>query len=138
MEQKMEEVVRSSELREMQRKIVSTTALWFRGSGWRALSGSAAASRVARARLSDREGLGGSGRFGLAISDAGRDTARQRRFDGGRAAPMLASGSSRREARGWPWHGAQAARVQETRTGRAGTGGGAVNGAAGGGGESSG
>ena len=42
MEQKMEEAVRSSELREMQRKIVSTTASWFRGSGWRASSGSAA------------------------------------------------------------------------------------------------
>ena len=42
MEQKMEEAVRSSELREMQRKIVSTAASWFRGSGWRASSGSAA------------------------------------------------------------------------------------------------
>ena len=98
----------------------------------------AAASRLARARLSDCEGLGGNRRFGLAISDAGRDTARQRRFDGGRTAPTLASGSNRREARGWPWHGAQAARVQETWTGCAGTGGGAVNGVAGGGGESSG
>ena len=58
--------MRSSELREMQRKIVSTAASWFRGSGWRASSGSAArrgaaASRLARARLSDCEGLGGSG-----------------------------------------------------------------------------
>jgi len=42
MEQKMEEAVRSSELREMQRKIVSTAASWFRGSGWRASSGSVA------------------------------------------------------------------------------------------------
>ena len=42
MEQKMEEAVRSSELREMQRKIVSTAASWFRGSGRRASSGSAA------------------------------------------------------------------------------------------------
>ena len=41
-EPKMEEAVRSSELREMQRKIVSTAASWFRGSGWRASSGSVA------------------------------------------------------------------------------------------------
>ena len=32
-EQKMEEAVQSSELREMQQKIVSTVASWFRGSG---------------------------------------------------------------------------------------------------------
>jgi hypothetical protein len=51
------EAVRSSELREMQRKIVSTAASWFRGSGWRASSGSAAWRCGKQARVCSAIGL---------------------------------------------------------------------------------
>jgi hypothetical protein len=57
MQRKMEEAVRSSDLREMQRKIVSTAASWFRGSGWRASSSSTARRYDKQARVCSAIGL---------------------------------------------------------------------------------